>query len=57
LAGASEQEIDPGRHGLPDRASSLHRIINSRISNFERLLEALKDAGSPRLREFARLLT
>jgi len=57
LAGASEQEIDLGRHGLPDRASSLHRIINSRISNFERLLEALKDVGSPRLREFARLLT
>lgn len=35
----------------------MHRIINSRISNFERLLEALKDVGSPRLREFARLLT
>ena len=57
LAAATESGLDPTEHGLPNRASTLHNIVNANLDKFDRLLSALKSAGSERLGTLSRLLS
>ena len=54
LAAAREADQDVRRYRLPDNAAALHREINLRLDNFQRLLDDLK--GSNRLKTLSRLL-
>ena len=57
LRAASDASLRMGDYGLPNRASSLHRVVNADERKLQRLLDDLSAADSPRLNELRRLLT
>ena len=48
---AEQTEISLEKYGLPDDEGRLHRIINTNLNNFKRLLEALKQTKPLKLLE------
>ncbi|MCS7178334.1 MAG: hypothetical protein RML46_03870 [Anaerolineae bacterium] len=39
---AKQAGVDPQRYGLPKNSRELHKVINKRLDNLEKLLESLK---------------
>jgi hypothetical protein len=56
LAAARDADIDARDYGLYDNPERLHRHINANIDKFERMLSALANKKSPRLRALGKLL-
>ena len=57
LRAAADSGLSMSTYGLPNRASTLHSVINLDERKIERLLADLVNARSPRLRELRKLLT
>ena len=57
LRAAADSGLSMSTYRLPDRANTLHGVINLDERKIQRLLSDLDDARSPRLRELGRLLT
>jgi len=56
LKAANEANINLQRFGLPNNAEELHRLINIRTDNFEKLVENIKDK-SDRIKRLKNRLT
>ena len=57
LAAAKGVGLMAAAFGLPAHPARLHSVINANISKYNRLLEALDEAGSNRLVTLSRLLS
>ena len=57
LRAAGDSGLSMNTYGLPNRANTLHSVINLDERKIQRLLSDLDHAQSPRLRELGRLLT
>lgn len=55
LGAARKANVDVTQYGLPDDEDKLHKVINSRLRNFENLLNDLKP-GSEALKTLENLL-
>jgi len=40
---AKKSKVDPGNFGLPGKAKDLHKVINYRLSQFNKLISALEE--------------
>jgi hypothetical protein len=43
IKAAYEVDVNPEKYGLPNSPEELHRLINIRTENFEKLVESIKD--------------
>ena len=57
IRAAGDSGLSMNTYGLPNRANTLHSVINLDERKIQRLLSDLDHAQSPRLRELGRLLT
>ena len=56
LKATKASKVDVSKHNLPTKASALHGIINSRIPNFERLVQELVVQKNPSILHLQSLL-
>lgn len=54
---AKKSQVSPKQFGLPDSPNDLHRVINSRLEQFKRLIDHLLDIEAEPILHLKRLLT